>query len=53
MVDEVKFGVLVMLVSVDWDVDGDEDLICGNIGGYIGFIENLDGGNFLCWVELK
>ncbi len=40
----VKFGALVTPVSVDWDDDGDEDLICGNTAGYIGFIENLDGG---------
>jgi hypothetical protein len=28
---------------VDWDHDGDDDLICGNTAGYIGFIENLGG----------
>ena len=39
--DDVKFGVLVTPYSVDWDGDGDEDLICGNSAGYIGFIENL------------
>jgi len=41
--DFVKFGALVTPVSVDWDGDGDEDLICGNSAGYIGWIENLDG----------
>ena len=41
---EVKFGALVTPYSVDWDDDGDEDLICGNTAGYIGFIENLDDG---------
>jgi len=41
--DEVKFGALVTPVSVDWDGDGDEDLICGNTAGQIGFIENLGG----------
>jgi hypothetical protein len=40
----LKFGALVTPFSVDWDDDGDEDLICGNSAGYIGFIENLDGG---------
>ncbi len=40
----LKFGALVTPVSADWDADGDEDLICGNTAGYIGFIENLDGG---------
>ncbi|MDN5213358.1 VCBS repeat-containing protein [Fulvivirgaceae bacterium BMA12] len=41
----VKFGALVTPFGTDWDDDGDEDLICGNSAGYIGFIENLDGGN--------
>ncbi|MGB2819352.1 MAG: VCBS repeat-containing protein [Phycisphaerae bacterium] len=42
---DLKFGALVTPVSVDFDGDGDEDLLCGNTAGYIGFIENLDGGN--------
>lgn len=37
----LKFGALVTPVSVDWDDDGDEDLVAGNSAGYIGFIENL------------
>lgn len=41
--DEVKFGVLATPVGVDWDGDGDMDLICGNSAGFIGFIENLSG----------
>lgn len=45
----VKFGVLATPFSVDWDDDGDEDLICGNSAGYIGFIENLDDGNLPAW----
>ena len=45
----LKFGALVTPCSVDWDEDGDEDLICGNSAGYIGFIENLDGGNPPRW----
>ncbi len=49
--DEVKFGALATPVSVDWDSDGDEDLICGNTAGYIGFIENLDGGNPPSWAS--
>ena len=48
---KVKFGALVTPFSVDWDDDGDEDLICGNTAGYIGFIENLDGGNPPMWKE--
>jgi hypothetical protein len=49
--DEVKFGALATPVSFDWDNDGDEDLICGNTAGYIGFVENLDGGNPPKWAE--
>ncbi len=45
----VKFGALVTPFSIDWDEDGDEDLICGNSAGYIGFIENLDGKDSPRW----
>lgn len=45
----LKFGALSTPFSVDWDDDGDEDLICGNSAGYIGFIENLDGGDPPGW----
>ncbi|RMG18554.1 MAG: VCBS repeat-containing protein [Bacteroidetes bacterium] len=48
---DLAFGALVTPVSVDWDADGDEDLICGNTAGYIGLIENLDGGNPPKWAE--
>ncbi len=51
--NEVKFGVLVTPVGVDFDGDGDEDLLCGNASGYIGFIENLDGGNPPKWAAPK
>jgi hypothetical protein len=47
--DFVKFGALATPYSVDWDDDGDEDIVCGNSAGYIGFIENLDGKNLPCW----
>ena len=47
--DELKFGALVTPFSYDWDDDGDTDLICGNTAGYIGFIENLDGGDPPSW----
>ena len=47
--DELKFGALVTPCSFDWDNDGDEDLICGNTAGYIGFIENLNGGDPPKW----
>jgi hypothetical protein len=49
----LKFGALVTPFSTDWDDDGDEDLICGNSAGYIGFIENLDGGNPPSWAPPK
>jgi hypothetical protein len=39
--DNVKVGALVTPFSVDWDGDGDEDIICGNSAGHIAFIENL------------
>jgi hypothetical protein len=47
--DMLKFGALVTPCSFDWDNDGDEDLICGNTAGYIGFIENLDGNDPPRW----
>ncbi|NQU54839.1 MAG: VCBS repeat-containing protein [Bacteroidetes bacterium] len=49
--DDLIFGALVTPWSVDWDDDGDEDLICGNTAGYIGFIENLSGGVAPKWAE--
>ena len=44
----VKFGALATPYAVDWDGDGDDDLISGNSAGYIAFIENL-GGSPLRW----
>jgi len=49
--DKVKFGALATPFSVDWDGDGDEDLIVGNTAGHIGFIENLDGGYPPKWAK--
>lgn len=46
---DLKFGALVTPVSVDWDGDGDEDLVCGNTSGNIAWFENLDGGNPPRW----
>ena len=48
LAEDVKFGALVTPHAVDWDNDGDEDLIVGDSAGYIGFIENL-GGNPVRW----
>lgn len=49
--DDLIFGALSTPWSVDWDNDGDEDLIAGNTAGYIGFIENLSGGVNPKWAE--
>lgn len=40
---ELKFGCLCTPFGVDWDGDGDYDIISGNSAGYVGFIENLSG----------
>jgi hypothetical protein len=50
---DLKFGALVTPVSVDWDGDGDEDLVCGNTAGHLGFFENLDGGNPPKWAQVR
>ena len=39
--DTLKFGALATPFAFDWDNDGDEDLLCGNTAGHIGFFENL------------
>lgn len=41
--DELKCGALATPFAVDWDGDGDWDIICGNSAGYIMFFENLSG----------
>jgi len=54
--DEVKVGALVTPYSIDWDNDGDEDLICGDTAGYVNLLENTDDGNPPRWappVRLK
>lgn len=50
---DVKFGALATPYGVDWDSDGDEDIICGNTAGYIGFFENLGGGDNPRWDRVK
>ena len=49
--DLLKFGALATPYGFDWDGDGDEDLLCGNTAGYIGFIENLGGGEKPRWAS--
>lgn len=39
--DWVKCGALATPAAVDWDGDGDEDVISGNTAGYLVFYENL------------
>ena len=39
--DTLKFGALATPFAYDWDRDGDEDILCGNTAGYIGWFENL------------
>jgi hypothetical protein len=41
--DTVKFGALATPHAIDWDGDGDEDILCGNTAGYVAFIENVGG----------
>ena len=43
--DTLKFGALATPFAYDWDGDGDQDILCGNTAGYIGFFENLGSGN--------
>ena len=40
----LKVGVLPTPFGVDWDGDGDDDLIAGDTAGYLNFVENLGGG---------
>ena len=40
----LKFGALATPFAYDWDADGDQDILCGNTAGYIGFFENLEKG---------
>jgi VCBS repeat protein len=41
--DALKCGALATPVGVDWDGDGDIDILSGNTAGYIEFFENLSG----------
>ncbi|MEP7267045.1 MAG: VCBS repeat-containing protein [Saprospiraceae bacterium] len=45
----LKFGALTTPYSMDWDSDGNEDIISGNSSGNIGFIKNLSGGLNPIW----
>ena len=41
--DTLKCGALATPFGVDWDGDGDMDIVSGNTAGYIEFFENLSG----------
>jgi hypothetical protein len=41
--EDVKCGALATPVGVDWDGDGDMDIVSGNTAGYIVLFENLSG----------
>lgn len=41
--DTLKCGALATPVGVDWDGDGDVDIVSGNTAGYIEVFENLSG----------
>lgn len=41
--DTLKCGALATPVGVDWDDDGDQDIVSGNTAGYLEFFENLSG----------
>lgn len=47
--ENVKVGALATPFSIDWDNDGDEDLVVGDTAGYINFVENMDGGDTPKW----
>ena len=39
--DRIKCGALATPYCIDWDGDGDEDILSGNTAGYVVFYENL------------
>jgi|694.fasta_scaffold07227_8 hypothetical protein len=41
--DTLKCGALATPVGIDWDHDGDQDILSGNTSGTIEFFENLSG----------
>ncbi len=45
----LKVGVLPTPFAVDWDDDGDMDLIAGDTAGYLNLVENLGGGAHPSW----
>lgn len=50
--DRLKFGALATPYCLDWDGDGDTDILCGNTAGYIGYFEN-QGGSPVQWAAVR
>lgn len=52
-VDHLHFGCMTAPAVVDFDGDGDQDILSGNSAGQIGFIENLSGPcvEYPSWAE--
>ncbi|MCB0565814.1 MAG: VCBS repeat-containing protein [Phaeodactylibacter sp.] len=50
---ELVAGTLVVPSLVDWDKDGDEDIICGNSMGYLLFIENIGDNEHPAFIDPK
>ena len=52
--DKLKCGALATPYCIDWDLDGDEDILCGNTAGYVEYFENLgipDGTDSPRWAR--
>jgi len=47
--DNLKFGALSTPFGIDWDGDGDEDIIAGNSAGNICYFQNIGGGKSPKW----
>ncbi|MHC4877525.1 MAG: FG-GAP repeat domain-containing protein [Planctomycetota bacterium] len=54
--DKLKCGALATPYCIDWDGDGDEDILSGNTAGYVELFENLgipDGSELPRWAAPK
>ena len=54
--DRLKCGALATPYCIDWDGDGDEDILSGNTAGYVELFENLgipDGSEMPRWAAPK
>lgn len=46
-------GTLVVPSMVDWDNDGDDDIVCGNSIGYLLFLENVGSQDHPAFIDPK